>query len=152
MIARIARALARQDGGNATIELALVAPVLLTMALGVIDLAMGFSHKMQMQHYAQVGADYVVATLETNPQASDVKDEVANASGLDKGKISISEWVECDGVKNPNETQCAKIDALQYNFMQIDVSDTYQPMLDIPGLADYVGNTRNVGSVTVRTK
>ncbi len=151
MISLPFRKLLANSQGNSTVELALVTPVLLTLALGGIDVAMGFTHKMQMQHYAQVGADYVVATIESSPSAATVRQEVQASSGLSLGKITVNEWAECDGVKNPIDIECPSAAAVQYNFMEIVVTDNYEPILAIPGFADFVVSTRNTGSATVRT-
>jgi Flp pilus assembly protein TadG len=47
--------------GVAAIEFAVVAPVLIAMAIGMVDLGYGVYRSMQVQNAAQAGAQYAVA-------------------------------------------------------------------------------------------
>ena len=79
--ARLLRALLRAERGTSTIELALVLPVLGVLSLGAIDFAMAFGMKLQVQQYAQSGADFVVASGASVPTTDPVKTEVAPSAG-----------------------------------------------------------------------
>lgn len=46
--------------GASAIEFAIIAPVIILMAIGVIDLGMGFYRKMQVESAAQAGAQYAM--------------------------------------------------------------------------------------------
>ncbi|MXO50482.1 hypothetical protein GRI42_04085 [Erythrobacter gaetbuli] len=152
MIALLSKAL-RDRGGNATIEIALVMPLVLMFALGGIDFAMGYRHKIEMQQTAQLGAEYVMGTMEDLPTAIEVRQAISDASGMPVGSITIDTWIECDGVKPTIAAPiCVNPTAVQTDFMTITVRDTYTPMLNIDGIADFATTQTHVGSVTLRTK
>ncbi|WP_324827352.1 TadE/TadG family type IV pilus assembly protein [Qipengyuania zhejiangensis] len=150
MTISILNRLKREDRGNATVELALATPILLTMALAGVDVALGFVHKLEVQQYAQVGADYVMSEMENVPLAAQVKLRVQEASGLDVGKITVTEWIECDGTKTALPA-CLNSGSTATKYMKISVQKDYTPLLNIKGYADYVKTFTHTGSVTLRT-
>ncbi|WP_369025202.1 TadE/TadG family type IV pilus assembly protein [Qipengyuania sp. RANM35] len=153
MISRIAKRLASETRGNATLELAFATPILLTMALASVDATMGFMHRMKMQQYAQVGADYIYAKMESVPLDPVIKAEMVLATGLPANKITVTSWIECDSSK-ANQTLgiCNKATAVVTKFVKIEVKDTYTPILNIPGYANYVKSFDYTGHVTVQTQ
>lgn len=152
MIALLSKTL-RDRAGNATIEIALVMPLVLMFALGGIDFAMGYRHKIEMQQTAQLGAEYVMGTMENVPTAIEVRQAISEASGMPVGSITVDTWIECDGVKPTIAAPiCVNPTADQTDFMTITVRDTYTPMLNIDGIADFATTQTHVGSVTLRTK
>lgn len=151
MIGKLAKAIAKDGRGNATLELAFAMPILLTMALAAVDATMGFLHRMKMQQYAQVGADYVYSKMEDVPLGAVVKAEVSIATGVAVNKITVTEWTECDGVKSVAPL-CVNPTAVETKFMKIAVKDSYTPILKIPGYANYVSSFDYSGNVTVQTQ
>lgn len=152
MISLIAKTI-RSSAGNATIEIALVMPIVLMMALGGIDFAMGYRHKIEMQQTAHLGAEYVMGTMENVPTAVQVRQAISDATGMPVGSISVDKWIECDGTKQViGAPACINPSAVQTDFMRITVRETYTPMLNIDGIADFASTQTHVGSVTLRTK
>ena len=153
MMMRKSKHVRADQKGTATIELAIATPVLLMFALGGIDLALGYVHKLEVQQYAQIGADYVMSEMETLPVAADVKLRVHEGSGVPLSKITVSEWVECDGTKTMAPTCVGLLTgAEQTKFMQISVDQDYEPILDIKGYADFVDKFTATGSVTLQVE
>lgn len=151
MMCRLTSRLRRNQRGTSTIELALVLPVLGMMTLGSIDFAMAFGVKMKLQQYAQSGGDYVVAGGESAPSSTDVQSEVATVSGLEAANITVTQFTECNAVKIATVGVCPGVSDFRVDYMQIDVLDTYEPILNIKGIADFLGgNKRLTGSVVVR--
>ncbi|QZD88231.1 TadE/TadG family type IV pilus assembly protein [Qipengyuania psychrotolerans] len=139
--------------GNAAVEVAMVMPLVLMMALGGIDFGMGFRHKIEVQQHAQTGAEYVMGTLETLPAAVDVRQAISDSSGYPMGQITATYWIECDGVKPTVPAPvCVNPTAVKTQYLTITVSDQWTPMLNIDGIADFATTQTHVGSVTLRTE
>ena len=151
MIGNIAKRLASETRGNATLELAFATPILLTMALASVDATMGFLHRMKMQQHAQVGADYVFSKMEDIPVAAVVRAEITVATGVPVSNITVTDWTECNGVKSVAPL-CVNPNAVETKFMKIEVKDTYTPILNIPGYANYVSSFDYTGTVTMQTQ
>ncbi|MBX7496138.1 pilus assembly protein [Qipengyuania sp. 6B39] len=153
MIRALKNRLARETRGTATVELALATPVLLTMALAGIDVALGFVHKLQVQQYAQIGGDYVMSEMENVPLDAEVKLRVNEGSAVPVTDITVDTWTECNGVKVMSPTCVGQLTgATETKFMQIEVKKVYNPILNIPGYANYVKQFTSTGKVTLQVK
>lgn len=153
MIRSLRKRIARDTRGNATVELALAAPVLLTMALAGVDVALGFVHKLEVQQYAQIGGDYLMAEMENVPLPAEVLLRVQEGSGLPLTQIKVTQWTECNGSK-VGLPACLGLNAgqVETKFMEIEVKKDYTPILAIPGYANYVKQFTSTGKVTVQVK
>lgn len=142
--------LRRESRAVATIELAIVLPVLAIMALGAVDFVRGFTFKIKLQQYAQSGADFVVANGEDLPTAADVKAQVVTLSGLDAADIDVTLWTECNQAKQSAYGTCPGASDVKVSFMQILVTKTYNPILAINGIANFLPSTQMTGKAIVR--
>ena len=147
---RLLRAVLRGERGTSTLELALTLPVLGILSLAAIDFAMAFGMKLQVQQYAQSGADFVVASGAAVPSAADVKAEVVAVSKLDPANVTVTKFTECNQVKVVVFGVCPGLSDVKISYMQIEVQDTYTPMLDIEGIADFAKTSTFKGRTTVR--
>ncbi len=139
--------------GNATVELAMVMPIVLMMALGGIDFALAYTHKIKVQQYAHLGAEYVMGSMENVPSKVIVAQSISDATGLPLGSIRVTDWTECDGSRQPlGAPVCINPAAVETKYMKIDVSESYTPILNIEGIADFMSRQTHTGSVTLRTK
>ena len=151
MIMRKSKDVRADQKGTATIELAIATPVLLMFALGGIDLALGFVHKLEVQQYAQIGADYVMSEMETLPTNVEIKARVHEGSGVPLGDITVERWIECDGEKN-SLPACINAGFDYTQYLSIEVDQDYEPILDIKGYADFVDTFTATGSVTLQVE
>lgn len=142
--------LLRSERGNSVIELGLALPLLITLAMGGVDAVAGFGSKIELQQYAQSGADYVVAAGQEVPSTAEVKSEVVATSGLDASAVTVTSFTECNQIPLQAKGVCANASALRADYMTITVTDTYEPILKIDGMVDFIGTTTLKGSVTIR--
>lgn len=96
--------LLRDDRGASVIELALVAPILATMIIGMVDMSSGFSQKLILEQAAQRSIEKAmqVEKGETWTEDADFYDslqtEAATAAGVDTSAVTVKYWLECEGV------------------------------------------------------
>lgn len=74
--------LLRAEHGNAALEFALAAPLLVALLVPVADLGMAFSQKIQVQQAAQAGAQYATIHPWTSSSATAISNAVLAASTL----------------------------------------------------------------------
>jgi Flp pilus assembly protein TadG len=141
--------LARSQRGAAVIELALVAPVLATLVIGVVDISMAYGHKLELEQAAQRAMEKVMQTTGSDTAEATVKKEAvcqingANSDGTCKtGRITTADvkvtyLLECNGVAQSYETDCAA-GQTEVRYVEAEVSEVYQPSFPIPfvGLED----------------
>ncbi|MDG5747534.1 TadE/TadG family type IV pilus assembly protein [Qipengyuania sp. XHP0207] len=149
MIAQTLRKLATNRRGTATIELAVATPLLLMMSLAGIDGALGYVHRLQVQQYAQIGADYVMSRMEEVPSNVEIKARVNEGSGVDMSKIKVDRWIECNGSKN-SLAACVNAGFSYTQYVSVEVSQDYDPVFSIEKYADFVKKHTSTGRVTLQ--
>lgn len=135
--------LRRDKRGTATIELALFAPVLATMVIGVIDMSMAYSRKLQIEQSAQRAIEKVMQTTGVKNVADTIVDEVAAQADIadaeKASKITVTYSLECDDEdplteSDPDEfdlLECAEGTTYEARYIEVEVNDTYDPMFDM---------------------
>ncbi|HEX2115237.1 MAG TPA: TadE/TadG family type IV pilus assembly protein [Alphaproteobacteria bacterium] len=121
--------------GNTLVELALIVPVLIAIALAIIDFGRGAHASMSLRSAARVGAEYVSRTGDVDA----VTTVVANAANLDVEKLVVTPVVfcECDGgVAQTCGTFCPDGTAAR-RFISITARQPFStlvpyPMIDSP--------------------
>src|SRR6059058_4638427 len=71
----IARRLASDEHGAAVLELALVAPFLALMAIGIVDMSNAFSRKLALEQGAQRAIEKIMQTTEIDTVEGTLKTE-----------------------------------------------------------------------------
>jgi Flp pilus assembly protein TadG len=141
--------LGRDERGASLIELALVAPFLATLVLGVVDLSNGYSAKLQLEQAAQRTIEKAMQAEKNEINGLNVtyyqtlKAEGATAAGVDQSAVTVKYWLECNGV-NQN-TSASTMDAdydkvcntgqAYARYISVAITKTYTPMfnLRLPG-------------------
>lgn len=134
MIKRIAR-LGADESGTSAIEMALLAPILATMMIGMVDLGSAYSAKLKLVQGAQRAVEKIqrfgVGVTGKTDEAS-LKAEAADGAGIEVAKVVVTSWLECTSSGGTVTTKaydgsCATGEAFARN-VHIDAEGTYTPM------------------------
>lgn len=96
--------LARDERGTSLIEFGFLAPFLALLAMGVIDLSRGLAERFALQQAVSRSLELVqsrpaVAAADSNEvDYNFVKAEAMAAAGVDEDQVTLTRWLECDGV------------------------------------------------------
>jgi Flp pilus assembly protein TadG len=95
----------RHQRGNAAVEFAILAPILLILVTGTIDLGIGFQRKLEMQSALNSGLQHVMQT-----QGKDITTTRAViAHGLSKlGPAELEASAFCKSTCNPGSDRFAR--------------------------------------------
>lgn len=151
-----ARKLGRDDRGAAIIELALVAPVLAVMVVGVVDLSNAFGRKLGLEQGAQRAIEKVMQTTGDDTVEATIKTEVVcqingtNDDGSCKStpitaadNVTVTYRLECTnsaGAMTSSETEnadtfdsteCPAGTTTEARYLQVTVTDLYTPMFPL---------------------
>ncbi|MCL6697977.1 pilus assembly protein [Sphingomonas sp. NSE70-1] len=140
---RVLRKLARERSGTATIELALCAPILATMVIGVTDISIAYGKKLELEQAAQRAMEKVMQTTGKETPEDTIKIEaVCQYNGTDSGgtcltapittdNVTVTYSLTCDGTSVPDfASDCAE-GQLEIRYITASVTDTYEPMFDL---------------------
>ena len=146
--------LRKDDSGAAIIELAMVAPILALMTIGVVDLSNAYSRKLALEQGAQRAIEKVMQTTELDTVENTLKTEAVcqvngmNANGSCKttpittANVTVTYRLECANngtiVSTQTSTDPTVFDNLYCNsseipqkFIEVRVTDSYAPMFPV---------------------
>lgn len=127
MMARRFFKLVRNQRGTATIELALFAPILATLTIGVIDMSMAFGRKLAVEQAAQRSIEKVMQTTGDSTPAATIIEEAAEQAEVPAENVTVSYRLECDqAVVDDYEASCDD-DQSEARYIEVEVTDTYDP-------------------------
>lgn len=130
--------LLREQRGAAIIELAIIAPVIALMTVGVVDLSNGFGMKLRAEQAAQRSIEKVmqttgVLTVEDTIAAEAVcqfngtnSDGSCKTAPLTTGNVTVTHRLECDGVTT-TAADCTGTQK-ESRWVRVTVSTDYTPM------------------------
>src|SRR5215210_6229326 len=120
------------DGaGNVIIELVLLAPILATMFIGLVDLSNAFSDKLRLEQIAQRSIERVMQTSFTVSQVATLKAEAEAAAGTGS-TATVTYWLECNAVKQTaaNAYTGGCPDGQQYaRYVEVQITKSYAAMI-----------------------
>ena len=153
----------RATRGAAIIELAIVAPVIALMTVGVVDLSNGFSSKLLLEQAAQRSIEKVMQTTGITSVEDTIANEAicqvngTNANGSCKtapitaANVTVTHRLECNGVLSAN-VDCAPGE-VSSKWVQVTIWDDYEPLFPVhfSGIDDG-GKYRIQASAGMRTE
>lgn len=89
------RNLRQDDRGAAIVELALAAPILAMLVIGIVDLSNAYSRKLVIEQAAQRGIERIMQTTAGGTVDMTAEAEIEEAAGLDDSDVAFSVTLEC---------------------------------------------------------
>jgi len=153
----------REQRGAAIIELAIVAPVIALMTVGVVDLSNGFSSKLRLEQAAQRSIEKVMQTTGVTSVETTIANEAicqvngTNADGSCKtapitaANVTVVHRLECNGTLSA-DVDCAAGE-VSSRWVQVTIWDDYEPLfpLQFSGI-EANGKYRIQASAGIRTE
>jgi Flp pilus assembly protein TadG len=130
---RFLRKISANDGGVATIELALIAPVLATLVVGVADVTTAFNRKVTLEQAVQRAVERVMQTTAEYTVADNIKEEVHRAAGVPKANVSVDYFLTCNGVVKSADLDCTGTEA-EIRYTIVSAFDTYTPVIPLDAI------------------
>jgi Flp pilus assembly protein TadG len=122
------RNLASDDRGAAVIELALIAPMLALLTIGIVDVSQAFGRKLALEQAAQRAVEKVMQTTGNTTPEGTIKAEAATQAGVSQDDVTVTYTLECDGVAEADfDTECDPAET-SARYLQVTVAGSYTPM------------------------
>lgn len=126
LVARICRRLARDDRGVSIIEVALFAPVLGVLLMGVTDLSMGYARKLALEQAAFRALEKVQVGYTATSYAT-IRAEAAAAAGVPESQVTVENWLECNRVRQVSFTGVCPTGQETSRYIGVEIEGTYSP-------------------------
>jgi len=133
VVARL-RNLKRSENGGAMVELAVVVPVLVLIAIGVMDYGRVYFTSVAVANAARAGAEW--ATLEPGRVGRTTEAQnFAKQDGAEAGTITVTAtpFCECSGASVSCSSSCGAY-GVPREYVQVTASKTVTMLLRYPGL------------------
>ena len=120
--------LVADEAGASLVELALAAPVLAALLIGMVDISRGYSAKLQVEQAAQRTIEKVMQReIASSDFTSVLKAEGAAAATVDQSAVTVDYFLECNGTRQAWTTTCT--DGQTYaRYVTVDISKVYTPL------------------------
>lgn len=140
MMRKPAEILAHQ-GGAAVIELALVAPMLALMVIGVVDMSNAIGRKLLLEQAAQRSIEKIMNTTDDTTVENTIKNEAVcqvngtntdgscKTSPITASNVTVTYRLECNGAVT-TDTECPS-GQTPSQWISVRVTDIYTPMFPI---------------------
>jgi Flp pilus assembly protein TadG len=127
--------LARDDRGASIVELALVAPFLASLIIGMVDISRAYSAKVQLTQAAQRAIEKAMQGKKETDLYDTLEAEAASAAGVATSAVDARYWLECNGVSRftTKATMTADYDQVctsgtYARYVSVDITKTFSPM------------------------
>lgn len=155
----------REDRGAAIIELAIVAPVIALMTVGVVDLSNGFGNKLKIEQAAQRSIEKVMQTTGiTNVETTIANEAICQFNGtnsdgtckaapLTAANVTVTHSLYCDNGATPIADVDCPVGQTESKWIKVTVWTEYSPLfpLHFTGI-DANGKYRLQASAGMRTE
>lgn len=140
-------ALGRDEKGASLIELALIAPVLLFLIMGLTDLARGLAERLSLEQAASRALEKA-AVGSVQSDYSSLGTEAATAAGAG-ATASVDQWLECNGTRQPAFDGACVNGQMTSRYVKVTVNKDFTPSFRYASTAWRFLNTNANGSITL---
>lgn len=151
---RMFKTLARDEQGTSLIEMAMVAPVLGSMLLGMVDISRAYSAKLQLEQAAYRSIEKVQQYRTTTDTYTTLQAEAASAAGVATTAVTVDPWLECNGVRQTTYTGVCPSGQVPTRYITVSIQKMFTPMFGsrfFPG-ANSNGTYTLTGRAGLRTQ
>lgn len=153
--------LVRDERGTSIIELALMAPILASLVIGMSDLSLAYSAKLQLEQAAQRSIEKAMNGKKEAALFETLLAEATEAADVAEDAVEISYWLECNGVSqntSPStmEADYGKVcpdDETYARYVNVRIEKGFEPVFSSEWLgANPDGTFTLVGEAGIRVQ
>lgn len=153
--------LVRDERGTSVTELALLAPILASLVIGMTDLSLAYSAKLQLEQAAQRSIEKAMNGKKEAALFETLLTEATEAADVEEDAVEVSYWLECDGVSQNTSPAtmeadygkvCADTEAYA-RYVNVRIEKDFEPTFSTEWLgANTDGSFTLVGEAGVRVQ
>lgn len=153
--------LVRDEHGSSIIEMALMAPILASLVVGMTDISRGYSAKLKLEQAAQRSIEKAMNGEKETELFETLQNEAMAAAGVTADAVEVRYWLECDGVSQntspssmePDYEKVCADGATYARYVNVRIEKSYSPMFKTNWLgANPDGTFTLVGEAGIRVQ
>ena len=142
------RNLAADERGTSLIEMAMVAPVLAAMLMGMSDLARAYSDKLQLEQAAQRSIERAMNRQMSSTTYNSLVAEAADAADVPADDVTVDFWRECNGARQTEYNANCAPGEVQSRYLTVTVEKAFEPMFGV----QYFPGANEDGTFTIEAE
>lgn len=142
----------RDERGTSIIELAMVAPILALLTIGMIDLSEGFSQKLRLEQAAQRAIEKVMNGRADTTTIAALKTEAATTAGVPEANVTTDFWLECNGARAANYNSACSSGQTFARYLSVRITKAYVPFFNYKLGNQATDSYTLTGAAAVRTQ
>lgn len=148
------KTLLKDRKGTSVIELGLIAPVLTTLIIGMVDLSNAYSEKLRMEQAAQSAIEKVMQRSgDAGTTIATLKLEAADQADVPVTNVTVDYWLECNGTRQTDYDIVCLPGAAYARYLQVKIVDEYDPLFPLRVFgANDAGKYPVTGHAGIRTQ
>jgi Flp pilus assembly pilin Flp len=143
---KVAQRIFPDEKGASVIELGAIVPLLSLLIVGVVDLSMGFSHRLGLEAAAERTLENGISKGLVNSSFSYLQAEAATAAGVSQNNVTIDAWLECDGTRQTNYSDVCASGQQIARYLSVRIADTFHPIIAYTPFAAFYGGSTALGN------
>jgi len=137
----------------AVMELALAAPILATLLIGMVDIGRGYSMKLRLEQAAQRAIEKVMNGQADRTSVAALKTEAATTAAVDESAVTVDFWLERDGARQASYDSNCTGTAISRRYLTVQITKSFSPMFATKWAgANSDGSYTVIGKTGVRTQ
>lgn len=140
------------ERGTSVIELALAAPILAVLTIGIIDLSEGFSQKLRLEQAAQRAIEKVMNGRADTTTIDALKTEAATTAGVATSAVTTDFWLECNGTRAATYNSSCTSGQTYARYLSVSITKVYTPFFNYKFHSRTTNTYTLTGAATVRTQ
>ena len=144
--------LSDDEQGTSIIELALVAPILAVLTIGIIDLSEGYSQKLRLEQAAQRAIEKVMNGRADTTTITALKNEAAETADVAASAVTTDFWLECNGVRALAYNSTCAAGQTYARYLSVSITKVYTPFFNYKFHNRSTNTYTLTGAATVRTQ
>jgi len=150
-----------EQDGTAVLELGLAIPIVFVLLLGLIDIARGYSIKLQLEQVAQRAIEKVMNGQADRSTMAAIKAEAAAAAEVPDTNVTTNAWLECrTGTGTPtiynypaDDDQMCLTGQIARRYLRVNITKNFTPIFTFRWAgANADGSYTIQGATSVRTQ
>jgi Flp pilus assembly pilin Flp len=114
--------------GAAVVELALVAPLLASVVIGMTDLANAYSRKLALEQGAQRAIERQMQTTGDDTPEDIIKEEAALQADVEEDQVTVEYIRLCNGVEQTDFSADCPSGQATADYLSVTLTDDYDPI------------------------
>ena len=120
--------------GTSVIELAIIAPVLSLVTMGIIDLSNGYARRLELTEAVDgtieriSAGNFEISGTTTGLDFDAYIADAAAAAKVPEEQVSVAAWRECDGVEQTDFDGSCPSDQIMARYVQVSIEGSFKPM------------------------